>query len=437
MKERAKSVLLCLLVLCSLILTGQLWFGRHSEETMAEDSYEPAFFEETRPLEQMILPRRIYVFQEGRCYQARRGGPIFNLFWGELSGMLQEIGGPEYYHDKEGLPPEAELFLSLRFEPLLPLGPESIWLKDEHNGKLAGIQAWRFGERCWIELEEIGSEVRLLLLPPGWGEKLAEFHDRFTPQPSQACELLPEGMWKLTAEVTVSIDTPLYVPTAVQSMDRLSLKPESLDRELLLNTFFIDRHLVREIKEKDGSLIYTDGEQGLRLGSGLEYSHPRPGQKGTVPTYTAALLKAGKEISYHGGWPDNLYLEDFYEQEQGKDAPGGYGARWRSYHGGFPLMGDSAVEMDYYHSLQSYRRNLYEPVDQSGSRMKVRGYRQALKAAVLILETEETAPLTLEEMDLGYYFTGSKAIPVWVIRLGGRELLLKTDELIPPEGWEQ
>lgn len=437
MKERAKSMLLCLLVLCSLILTGQLWFGRQPEEAVAEDSYEPAFFEETRPLEQMILPRRIYVFQKGRCYQARRGGPDFSLFWEELSRMLQEIGGPEYYYDKEGLPPEAELFLSLHFEPLLPLGPESIWLKDEQNGKLAGIQAWRFEERCWIELEGIGSSARLLQLPPGWGERLAELHDRFTPQPAQACELLPEGLLKLTMEDSVTVAAPLYVPAALRGMDQLSLEPEALDRELLLNTFFIDRHLVREIKEKDGSLIYTDGEQGLRLGSGLEYWHPRPGQKGTVLTYTAALLKAGKEIGYHGGWPDNLYLESFYEQNQGKDAPGGYEACWRSYHGGFPLMGDSTVEMSYSHSLQSYRRNLYETVDQSGSRVRVRGYRKALKAAVLILGAGATAPYTLEEMDLGYYFTGAEAIPVWIIRLGGRELLLKTDELVPPEGWKQ
>jgi hypothetical protein len=39
-------------------------------------------------------------------------------------------------------------------------------------------------------------------------------------------------------------------------------------------------------------------------------------------------------------------------------------------------------------------------------------------------------------MDLAYYFTGMRAIPVWLIRLNGRELILKAVELIPPEGWE-
>lgn len=436
MRERFKSVLLCLLVFCSLILTGQLWFGRQPEETAAENGYEPAFFEETRPPEQMLTPRRIYIFREDRCYRVRRGERDFSLFWEELSRMLKEIAGPEYYHDKEGLPPEAELFLSLQFEPLLPLGPESAWLENERGGKLAGLQAWRSEGRCWVELEGAGSAARLLLLPPGWGERLDQLHARFIPRPDQACELLPEGLLGLTPEVAVTVAAPLYVPASLRDMDQLSLKPEALDRELLLNTFFINRHLVREIREKDGSLIYTDGEQGLRLGEGLEYWHPRPGQEGAVLTYAAALLKAGKEIGYHGGWPDHLYLEGLYEQNQGKDAPGAYGARWRSYFGGFPLIGDGGVEMGFYHGLQSYRRNIHEPVNQSGSRVRVRDYRKALKAAVLILPAG-AEPLILEEIDLAYYFTGAEAVPVWVIRLGGRELLLKTDELVPPEGWKR
>lgn len=435
MRERVKSVLLCLLVLCSLVLTGQLWFGQQPVEIAAENGYKPSFFEETRPLEQLILPREIYIFQEGRCYRLPRNGNRFELFWGELSRMLQELAAPEYYHDKEGLPAEAELFISLQFAPPLPLGPESVWLKSERHGKLVGIKAWRWGDRCWAGLEEVGGADRLLLLPPGWGERLASLHDQFTPGKSQGCELLTEGKLKLSSGAVLTIAAPIYVPAAVRSMDQLFLKPEALDRELLLNTFFINRNLVREIREKDGSLIYTDGEQGLRLGKGLDYSHPRPGRKQIVATYTAALLKAGEQISYHGGWPDDLYLESLDEQEQSRSAAGRYRVSWRSYPCGFPLIGESGVEMDYHHGLQSYRRNLHQY--QRGARVKVQGYRKALEAAVATLERDDAPSLTLEAMELGYYFAGAEAIPVWVIRLGGSELLLKTDDLSPPEGWKR
>lgn len=438
MSERIKSVLLFFLVLLSLFLTHQLWFGRQPAEMVAENGYEPVYFEEPQPLSQMILPERIYIYRDGQCYRARPGDPDFNLFWRELSGMLQEIAEPGYYYYEEGLPQEAELCLSLQFEPFLPLGPESVWLKSGRSGKLAGMQIWRSDERCWAILEKIESAAILLLLPPGWGTQLAGLHDRFTPGENQSCEQLTAGELRLSRETAVTVAAPIYVPAGTPAMDKLRLKPEQLDRELLLKTFFINRNLVREIKEKDGGLIYTDGEQGLRLGNGLDYSHPRLEQKPADLSYTAALLAAGKLIGYHGGWPENLRLVILSREDQDKDySKGLYRAQWRSYFDGYPILGDSGVVMGYHHGgLQSYRRSLYEPLNASGAEVMVRDFREALEAAVMILKAEEAEQFTLEEMDLAYYFTGTQAIPIWLIRLGGRELLLKTDELVPPEGWE-
>ena len=65
MSERAKSVLLFLLVLLSILLTCQLWFGRQTAEEVAENGYEPVYFEEPRPLAQMLLPERISIYGDG------------------------------------------------------------------------------------------------------------------------------------------------------------------------------------------------------------------------------------------------------------------------------------------------------------------------------------------------------------------------------------
>jgi hypothetical protein len=436
--ERAKSVLLFLLVLLSILLTCQLWFGRQTAEEVAENGYEPVYFEEPRPLAQMLLPERISIYGDGQCYRVRPGDPDFNLFWGALSGMLQEISEPGHYYYGESLPQEAELCLSLQFKPFLPLGPESVWLKSRRSGELAGMQIWRSADRCWAVLEVNESAAELLLLPPQWGAQLAGLHDQFVPAANQLCEELAPGELKLSRGAAVTVTAPIYVPAGEPVIDELVLKPELLDRELLLKTFFINRNLVREIKERDGGLIYTDGEQGMRLGNGLDYSHPRLEQKPVNLSYTAALLTAGKLLGYHGGWPGNLRLVSLHPEDEDEDSPKGlYRAQWYSYFEGYPLLGDSGVVMSYYHGgLLSYRRSLYELHYTSGNKVPVSDFQEALKAAVMILADEGVEQFTLEEMDLAYYFTGMRAIPVWLIRLNGRELILKAVELIPPEGWE-
>lgn len=442
MREQVKSGVLFLLVLLSILLTYQLWFGRKPAETVIENGYEPVYFEEPRPLAELLYPKRIFIYQSGRCYQLRPGDPYFALFWGELSGMLQEIARPASYEYGGKLPDGAVLCLSLHFNPALPVGPESPWLKHASAGKLSGMQIWRLADRSWGVLQGDESSVGPLLLPAGRGAQLAELCDQFAPGSRPPYEQLQAGELSLSHGVAVTVTAPVYVPLHNPVMTELVLKEEALDRELLLKTFFINRNLVREINERDGGLIYTDGEQGLRLGNGFNYSHPRLEQKPVPLSYTAALLTAGKLLSYYGGWPENLRLESL-SQEAGEreHLTGIYQAQWRSYFQGYPLLGEADVEMRYYSGgLVSCRRSLYELLHPAGEGVPVRDFREALAAAVNLLAAEGIDQYTLEEMELAYWFTGNplspRAIPVWVIRLSGQELILRTDELIPPEGWE-
>lgn len=442
MNERAKSVALFLLVVLSILLTYQLWFGRKPEDSIITNGYEPVYFEEPRPLSQLLLPKRMVIFQGNLCYQIRPDDPDYTLFWEELSVMLQEMEQPANYEYGESLPEGAELCLDLYFDPPLPLGPESVWLKNAPVGELTGMQIWRLSDRCWGALQESGEISRPLLLPVKRGAQLAALCEQFTPAARLPFEQLQAGDLKLSRETAVTIDAPIYVPADSPVMTELALKVEALDRGLLLKTFFINRNLVREIKERDGGLIYTDGEQGLRLGNGLDYSRPRLEQKPVTISYPAALLTAGKLLGYYGGWPENLKLESLGREVGARERPTGICyARWRSYLRGYPLLGDTGVTMNYHHGgLVDYRRSLYDLQYPSGDDVPVRGFREALAAAVDLLAAEGLEQYTLEEMDLAYYLTGSslqpRAIPVWAVRISGRELVLKAGELIPPEGWE-
>ncbi|HPU00579.1 MAG: hypothetical protein GX890_04110 [Firmicutes bacterium] len=441
--ERVKSAVLFFLVLLSMVLTYQLWFGRRSAEEAAPNGYEPVYFEEPKPLSQLLIPRSILFYRDNLCYRLRPGEAGFERFWEALSQILQEMDQPANYEYGEALPEGAALCLSLEFDPPLPLGPESAWLKDAPRGELAGMKIWREGERCWAVLLAGGQEGRPLLLPLQRGAQMAALCEKFTPPESALCELLEAGELKLPQGRAVTVNVPLCVPAGEGAMVELLLKAEVLDRELLLNTFFINRSLVREIRERDGGLIYTDGEQGLRLYQGLEYSRPRIEQKAVLLSYPAALQAAGKLLSYYGGWPEKLRLESLVPLAEEESRPGEiWSARWRSYLQGYPLLGEAEVAMVYHQGgMVHYRRKLYEAPYSQGEALVLRGCREALAAAVDLLAAAGVEEYFLEEMELAYYLTGSsyqpRAVPVWAIRMSGRELILNAHSLLPLEGGER
>ncbi len=444
MSEQAKSAALLSLVLLSIFLTYQLWFGRKGTDTLTENDYEAVYFEGPRPLSQLLVPERIIVYQKELCYRVRPGDEDFALLWDELSQMLQEIVEPANLEYGESLPEGTGLCLVLQFNPALPLGRESPWLKSAPVGELSEIQIWRHDDRCWGVLQNVEGPPGLLLLPAKGGEQLVALIDQFDSAGRSPYECLGPGRFQVAPDAVISLAAPIYVPARIAEMKELVLRAETLDHELLLKTFFIKRNLVREIKERDGGYIYTDGEQGLRLGEGLDYSHPSLEQKPTSISYPAALLTAGKLLGYYGGWPEGLQLDLLVrESETGaKDGSRGiYNAQWRSYMDGFPLLGGAGVAMSFYQGgLISYRRNLYHSLYTSGDQVIVRSYREALAAAVDLLSSAGVEQYNLEQMDLAYYLIKNtlpaRAVPVWFIRLSGREVILKAGELIPLEGCE-
>ena len=186
-------------------------------------------------------------------------------------------------------------------------------------------------------------------------------------------------------------------------------------------------------------MIYTDGEQGLRLHHGLDYSCPRIEQKPVPLSYPAALLTGGKLLCYYGGWPENLRLESLVQEAEPEAGRRNIPSAVAELLKGLSSLGDAEVAMTYHHGgLVDYRRKLYELHYQKGDDTVVQDYREALAAAVELLAAKGVEQYILEEMDLAYYLTGGplqpRAIPVWAIRISGRELILEASELIPRSG---
>ena len=442
MSERGKSMLLITLVLLSLFLTHQLWFGIKALEEMSEDAYEPIFFEEPRPLEHVIAPRWILAHADLTPVLLQPGNPAYQSIWNEVSGLMQQVNGGEFRPAGE-MAEQGLSLLTMSFSTPLPVGPGTPWFQDSVARELIGVTLNVEGDSLWIGLRAgEGAEMRLDI-PANQGLALQEL---ISSLPLDEAVPWLELNGAVLGEISDTEIVPaglLYVPAVpVQAVD-LVFSEEELDRELLLKTFFVDRSLVRVISERDGSLIFTDGEKGLRLSRGLAYSHPQLEQAQATQTYLSSLNSASRFLGYYGGWPSSLYLDRL--EQQGK--PGGleesFYARWRSYYNGSPIFGGIGAEMIYNDSgMVEYKRRLVEILYPAGAPYPVLGYREAPPAALVVLHEKfgnaGTEPLILEEAVLGYApdpaSRSSRLVPAWLFRISGIDLLIHAKDLSWLEG---
>lgn len=426
MKERLKSLLLVVLVLSSLFLTYQLWYGRNPVDEISEDVYERVYFEEPRPLEEAVAPRYLLLPFHGDkvAYLLRKGDPQYDILWNCISAILQDAGCMD---ESRGEPAhDAELRITLVFDPALPAGQGSPWLKGFTGDRVSEIGVWDCDETVWITIRDPDRPdfSTAFLLHNRCASAVGELLAEFLPEEKHLHELLEPGALNLPGGQVV-LDAPIYVPAGEPEMDEVLLREEQLDPEMLLRTFFVNRSLVRVIEERDGSLIFTDGEKALQLGFQLEYSHPQLAQDPVSLSYSGALGAASKLLGYYGGWPDNLRLESLFPQQQNLSEEC-YHAGWSYFFEGYPFFGKTGVWMVFNdRGMVEYRRWLFESFLSAGNPFNAPHYQQAIQAVLELMspEEKESGSLVLEQAGLGYLVCKSSyqpvGVPVWEIGLDG------------------
>lgn len=438
MIEKIKSVILVIFVILSLFLTYQLWYGQQPAELVAEDVYERIVVERPRPIEEVFFPASIIVPVENGYYVLNVDEREFIDVWALVSESLQ-VTADELLVDTSMTGDESSL-LTLYFEPGLPTGPQMPWLKESPEKIFKEIKIITKNNGLWLIAESIDDEfIYIEIIRDEKIERLFTNLQSIYESERDLYFSLSEDMFVSANDRKVVIPEPVFLPIDPVSMDRILLAYEDIDRDLVLKTFFVDYNLARIIEEKDGGLIYTDGEKGLRLTLvSLEYSNPRLEDSRVTLSYADALNNCNNLISYHGGWPDGLRLESLAASGWG-DALS-YKAQWRIYTNGFRLYTNIPTKVIFNdRGLVHYSRSLYTAQDlyQSGNEAyTTAGWRDALETAVKLYEAELSGPGTeirLEAMHLAYavLLTGTDYYgePIWYVQLNGERYLLKADTL--------
>ncbi len=441
MKESLKSMILIVLVCSSLFLTYQLWYGQQPAELAAdEDIYERVIIEQPRPPEQIVFPETIVIPVESGYYAFREGEQIYYRLWETILDQLHSAFARNSAGTFSGFPDEAPLLLSCYLRPLLPVGSESSLLPLLPESELARLDLKEGSEAYWVRLvtadEEVLAEVELTSAQTAVLKNLisvAEAEERALHN------LLTEDAAVSVSGLGVTITGAIFLPQEQIDLVRLPVKPEMINREQLMKTFFIDYSLARSIEEKDGAVIYTDGERGLRLTTGgFEYSYPRLEEGDANQTVAEALNSSGALISYHGGWPAGLRLEKIDQIRLGRSVT--YSTQWRMYYQGYPLYAAKPTRIVFNdRGLIHFNRLIYDiqPLDQEQAEDRMTANWQEALQAALALSSEETGEqpvdLKLEAFNLGYAIVAGAnelwAEPVWHLQIDGRRILLRADNL--------
>lgn len=450
MIEQAKSFLLLFLVALSLYFTYQLWYGQEPAELIAEDVYERVIVEDPRPPDQIIMPAKIVLDSGEGLNVFREGDPHYRHLWQFVSQQLMEqlddFLVPDDLPDEEQ---EVLTSLNFYFNPLLPVGAEMPWLSEGPRVLVEKVELISYEYSTWlIEVSFTDDFKKIGLLPPEQTEQLAVSLSAIMNTEQPTYTVLTSETIEEFPELNLEIAGPVFLPDAPILLEDLAVKPEQINRERLLKTFFIDYNLARVIEERDGGLIYTDGEKGLRLtNTGFEFSYPRLEQGLAEISYREALLTSSSLISYHGGWPTDLRLSEVIFHDRGRLSY--YSSEWKMHYRGFPLHVKKPTRILFNDlGLIHYSRSLVlieGPVIENENENEnddeehlpaLNGWQELLEALPEILEDRfpgVRGKMNLEDLSLGYAVIKSggelRARPVWAICISGELLLIEADSL--------
>ncbi|HED24371.1 MAG TPA: hypothetical protein ENN91_04520 [Firmicutes bacterium] len=441
MIEQVKSLILVMLVASSLYLTYQLWYGQMPTELIAEDVFEGVAADKPRLMEEIVTPSRIIAGDDQTFYLYREGQTGYALLWAELVELLKtEISLLSEEESGRAGNSGTGSRVIFYFDPPLPLVEEWLWVPEGIKSDVVQIEV--FFEPEFLALVYIGGEGEEIevLLNKDAGSQFREIRDSLSTESRASYILVDDETLSAMYDFEITAAQAFSLPSEWSHPVKISIQSEQVNREQILQSFFVDYNLARMIEEKDGGLIYTDGEKGLRLTTfGFEYSYPRLESGQTTYSYADALLYSSSLIGYHGGWPPGLRLEKIALVENPRSSY--YSVDWRMYYNGRPIYSSIPTRALFNDlGLIHFTRSLYMPAGIIEGEEKAitpaAEWSEALDAALAVFEDRRkdfVKNIIVENICPGYAVVGQpqslQGEPVWFIQINGEIFFLTAAEL--------
>jgi len=132
-----------------------------------------------------------------------------------------------------------------------------------------------------------------------------------------------------------------YLPVEPLPMVQYRYKFRQFTPDQLQRSLFPDPFSTRNLTERDGSEIYTDGKRGLQLSMNqrwMRYTDPAASAEGGQSSLDAALSSV-QFVNRHGGWNGDYLLEGVDRDAAGTDHTIRFRHYIGSYPGAYPIVG--------------------------------------------------------------------------------------------------
>jgi regulatory protein YycH of two-component signal transduction system YycFG len=320
MKERAKTIMLVFLVAVSFILTNVWWFYQPRVENYRDPAY--AYRTKIAPeldTQDVLRPEKV-VFHYGEQKPAvgLPDSPFFKVVvdgithwsfsrpeevqyaavnWAELMNVERGIEivfpsgiGWTLFSKIVAFP--AEMPSGLIKRVWLYESPEekkvSVLLIDDENRK-----AYRSNANVtWSEWEGLLS----------LGKHLPRY--RFvSTEPKAVTSIFPLS--------GLAFARGIYLPEESVLVREIHKFYQKTAPNRMVSLLFVDPSITRQLVERDGSIIYTDGSQGMKVSSDgnqmiAQFTEP---YRATERVAEPPLGRAVDFVNRYGGWPGNFYLD--------------------------------------------------------------------------------------------------------------------------------
>ncbi len=355
--EAAKTILLCLLIIASFVLTSILW-GNTPEFQLIE----PATYTKTKPvhtkqLEELVMPESIiFHFGEGRHTRAFSTDGGYRIITTEMAKW--------YFYDFSYYPlprikweelTQTNIGLEIQYRDAVPVSlmNQLFTFRGEMSEQLKNI------DRLWIYYDKEDDVVYALFMSQK-DKQVIRARTVVSAKDLQNSYLplgrtLPEQYLKVVAVEDREKEIPpqdrlknfweiYYLPKEEATMRQYLYNYLPITTEELIEAFFLDRTLVRQIMERDGTIIFTDGSRSVQMRRDLQtitFTDPAFQQGRSDLSEEEKVRGAISFINKHLGWTDDYRFEKIEAGDsQGEEV------RFRHYVGAYPLINRDGEQID-------------------------------------------------------------------------------------------
>lgn len=355
--ESGKTILLNLLILISFVLTSILWNNQPEFQLIEPFTYTKTKQVQEKQLEDLLRPDSVvFHYGENKHTRAFANNDWYRYITKEMAKWYFYDFAPHPLSKTEWEElTQKRVGLEILYRDSVPISiiNKVFTFRGEVYDQLKQM------DRLWLYYDEKNDVVFALFMSKR-DKQVVRARTVVSAKDLQESYLpvgrrLPEQIMKVVADSNQDKGNPVYdrtnpfwqiyyLPKEPLTMRQYRYNYLPISESELMEAFFLDRALVRQIVERDGTNIFTDGSRAIQMGQSAQsitFTDPAIQQGKSEITEEEKVRSGISFINQHLGWTDE-YLFEKIEKSDGQ----GDEITFRLFVGAYPLIGMNREPLD-------------------------------------------------------------------------------------------